>query len=128
MKNILRLAIAFVMVAVASLVGAEESTSPADVSGKWNFEVMTDQGSGNPTFTFSQDGGKLSGTYKGYFGEAPVTGTVKGSAITFTIKANADGQEFTMTYSGTVTGDTMKGTIKFGDMGGATFTGKREPK
>ena len=49
----------------------------ADVSGKWKAEVDVTGNSATPEFTFKQDGGKLSGTYKGMLGEAPVTGTVE---------------------------------------------------
>ena len=109
-------------------VRAEDSAAPADVAGKWNLEVVTDQGSGTPTFTFEQDGEKLTGHYSGFFGEAPVTGSIKGNAITFSIKVDVEGQNMVITYSGTVDGDSMKGTIKFGDTGGATFTGNRAAK
>lgn len=50
----------------------------ADVSGKWTAQVDTDMGSGEPTFVLKQVGDKLTGTYSGQLGEAPVTGTVKG--------------------------------------------------
>jgi hypothetical protein len=128
MKNTLRFIVALALLTAASFVHAEENASAMDVSGKWNFEIITDQGSGNPTFTFVQDGENIKGDYSGLFGQAPVTGTVKGDAITFTLKVDVEGQQMTLTYSGTVSGDAMKGTIKFGDMGGATFTGKRAPK
>jgi hypothetical protein len=39
---------------------------------------------------------------------------------------NAQGQEFLLEYAGTVEGDTMKGKVKFGDMGEADFSGKKE--
>ena len=54
-----------------------------DVTGKWAFSVETSAGAGAPTFTFKQDGEKLTGHYTGTFGEADLTGTVKGADITF---------------------------------------------
>ena len=48
-------------------------------------------GAGAPTFTFKQDGEKLTGHYAGTFGEADVTGTVKGADITFSFAADAQG-------------------------------------
>jgi hypothetical protein len=68
----------------------------ANVTGEWSVAVETSAGSGNPSFTFKQEGEKLTGTYKGQFGESPLTGTVKGSDITFTIKINAHGQDLTI--------------------------------
>jgi hypothetical protein len=107
----------------------KRSPSPAaSAAGTWQLEVETGQGTGTPSFTFKQDGETLSGQYKGLFGEAPVTGTLKGTDITFSVKVSAQGQALTITYSGTLEGDTMKGKATFGDAGGATFTGKRTAK
>jgi hypothetical protein len=104
------------------------STAQLDVSGSWNFEVETDQGSGSPTFTFKQEGEKLTGQYKGLFGEAPLTGSVKGNQITFSFKVSAQGMEATITYTGTIESqNTMKGTAKLGDLGSGTWTAKRQP-
>jgi hypothetical protein len=105
---------------------AATASSSSNISGNWVFEVQTDQGSGSPSFTFKQDGEKLTGTYKGAFGEGPVEGTVKGNAINFTVKVNAQGQDVVITYSGTIENGTMKGTVKLGDLGNGTWTGKRQ--
>jgi hypothetical protein len=102
------------------------AAATADVSGTWAVEVATGQGTGTPAFTFKQDGDKLSGQYRGLFGEAPVTGTVKGSAIEFSVEVSVEGNGVRVIYSGTVEKDTMKGTVKFGDMGEGTFTGTRK--
>src|ERR1035441_1118520 len=50
----------------------------ADLTGTWEFNVETDMGFGTPIMTFKQDGNKLTGTYKGQLGEAPLQGTVNG--------------------------------------------------
>ena len=118
----------------ADAAAAPSSPAPAaaagdktDVSGAWAFQVETPAGSGTPTFTFKQDGEKLSGQYKGTFGEAPLTGTVKGNKIDFAIKVQAQGQDATINYTGTVEKDgTMKGTVNLGEIGTGTWTGKRQ--
>jgi hypothetical protein len=98
-----------------------------DITGAWAFQVETPAGSGTPTFTFKQEGEKLSGQYKGAFGEAPLTGTVKGNKVDFSIKVQAQGQEATLTYTGTVEKDgTMKGTVNLGEVGSGTWTAKRQ--
>jgi hypothetical protein len=111
--------------APAAPAAGQEKEKPSDVSGTWAVEVTTDGGSGTPTFTFKQDGEKLTGQYKGLFGEAPVTGTVKGDAITFAVELSVEGQTTKTTYTGTVEKDTMKGTVTFGDVAKGTFTGKK---
>jgi len=97
----------------------------ADISGTWEFNVETSQGSGSPTFEFKQDGEKLSGTYSGMFGKAPISGTVKGDAVEFTFEVpNLDGK---VHYKGTLDGATrMKGEVEYGDVGTGTFTAKKK--
>ena len=42
------------------------------------------------------------------------------------LDVTAEGNSVRVTYSGTVEKDTMKGTVKFGDLGEGTFTGTRK--
>lgn len=97
-----------------------------DVTGEWAFTVTTDQGSGNPTFTFKQDGEKLTGKYSGTFGSADLTGTVKGNAIQFSFTADVQGQQAPITYKGTVEKNTMKGTLDIAGMVSGTFTATKK--
>jgi hypothetical protein len=55
-----------------------------------------------------------------------VTGTVKGTAVTFAFEASFDGNAVKITYSGTVEKDTMKGDVQLGDFAKGTFTGKKK--
>jgi hypothetical protein len=121
------LALTSILIALLVLITSVVAQSDVNVSGEWAFTVETPQGSGTPSFTFKQDGEKLTGNYKGQFGEAPVTGTVKGGEIKFTIKISAQGQELTITYSGKIESkDSMKGTAVLGELGEATWTAKRK--
>ena len=97
-----------------------------DVTGKWAFSVETSAGAGAPTFTFKQDGEKLTGHYTGTFGEADLTGTVKGADITFSFTVDAQGNALKETYTGTVDKDTMKGKLVIEGLGEGTFTAKRQ--
>jgi hypothetical protein len=100
----------------------------ADISGTWDFAVETAMGPGHPLFTFKQEGEKLTGSYRGAFGEAPLTGTLKDGIATFSIKVNAAGREATITYTGTVEGTAMKGKVVLGTFSEGTFTGKKQVK
>ena len=112
---------------VAGVAAASsQSGDKVDVSGKWAFTVETDQGSGTPSFTFKQEGEKLTGTYKGAFGEASLQGAVKGKAINFSFKVSAQGVDGTIEYTGTIDKDTMKGTLKLADLASGTWTARRE--
>ncbi len=135
MKPLLRLLALTTVLLAVTILSAESKApalaekpapaAPASATGIWHLQIETGQGTGTPTFTFKQDGESLSGQYKGLFGEAPVTGTLKGAAITFTVKVKAQGEDMTITYSGTIDGDTMKGKVDFGGSGEGSFTGKR---
>ncbi len=98
-----------------------------DVTGKWVAQVETSAGSGTPTFTFKQDGEKLTGHYSGQLGEAELTGTVKEKEISYSFGVDVQGTHLDITYSGTVESkDAMKGTVKLGGFGEGTFTAKRQ--
>jgi len=106
---------------------AAAAAPSANISGAWAFQVESSAGSGSPTFTFKQEGEKLTGQYKGAFGEAPVMGTVKDNKIEFTLKVDAQGQALTIKYAGTIEKDgTMKGTAELGELGSATWTAKKQ--
>ena len=121
----------FFVIFMASLVTLFVMVVPAvsayatNVTGEWNLTVESPNGTGTPTVTFKQDGETLTGTYKGRFGEAPLKGTVKGDEIKFSATISPQGQDLQIDYTGTVDGDTMKGKVKFGDLGEGNFTGKK---
>ena len=95
----------------------------ADITGTWEFQVDSDMGSGTPTFNFKQAGTKLTGTYKGQLGEAPVTGTVDGDKVEFSFEVSPAGDKIAIKYTGTVDGDNkMKGSVDFGGQAKGTFS------
>lgn len=112
---------AFLFTAV--LTAGAQSTN---VTGNWKLTLETPNGAANPSLVLKQEGKKLTGTYKGRLGEAPLEGAIKDKEIKFTVKVSAQGREFQLEYAGTVEGDTMKGKAKFGDRGEFDFSGKKE--
>jgi hypothetical protein len=110
----------------AAAAAPAASGAKLDVSGTWAFAVETAAGSGTPTITLAQQGEKLTGTYSGQLGEAPLTGTLKGSAIEFAIDLSVQGTALHIVYAGTAeTATTMKGTVKLAELGEGTFTAKK---
>jgi hypothetical protein len=106
--------------------GARQEQS-VNVAGTWRLSVETAQGTGTPSVTFEQNGEKLTGTYSSQvFGEQPVTGSIKGPAITFAFTASVEATSITVTYTGTVENDAMKGKVTLGDLGEGTFSGRKE--
>ena len=116
-----------VVVAMIALLGAAHLGAQANnVTGDWAFTVQTDQGGGEPTITFKQDGEKLTGKYVGQLGNADLTGTVKGNAIHFTFTLDVQGQQAPVTYDGTVEKNTMKGKMDIAGMVNGTFTATKK--
>ncbi len=115
------------LIALLLVVGVKvvKSEDKVDMTGTWNLDVKADSGqTGSPIFTLKQNGDKLTGTYRGYFGEAPVTGSVKGKA--FEMKYTMQGQ--TVIYKGKVEGNKMSGEIDWSGQDKGKFTGEKEKK
>lgn len=97
-----------------------------DVSGTWELNVESPMGSRASDAIFTQAGETLGGKMVSPRGEVPLNGTIKGEAITFGLNVNVQGQNLQIDYTGTVTGDTMSGTVVFGSFGDGKWTGKRK--
>lgn len=124
MTRLAKLALAWTIalgcVSAAAALAADEKI---DVAGTWNVEIDIGGQQGMPVFTFKQEGGKLSGTYKGQFGEAPVTGKIEGKNIEFSFET----QGAKIVYTGTVDKDTMKGTADYGGQASGEWRAKKKP-
>jgi len=97
-----------------------------DVSGTWELNVESPMGSRASDAIFTQTGETLGGKMVSPRGEVPLTGTIKGDAVNFSITVNAQGQTLQIDYTGTVTGDAMSGTVVFGSFGDGKWTGKKK--
>lgn len=104
------------------------ATLAHDLTGKWDFEVVTENGTGTPTVSFKQVGEKLTGTYESrMLGTRSLEGSVKGDSLKFTLSNTSDAAAVTLTYVGVIVDkDNVKGSVDFGGMGSATFAGKRQ--
>jgi carbon-monoxide dehydrogenase large subunit len=94
------------MFCAAKAVAADE---PAKVAGTWEVSSEGPNGPMTQTLTIQQDGEKIKGTMTGRRGESPFEGTVIGNKIAFTVKRDTPNGTFTIEYSATVDGDSMKG-------------------
>ena len=97
----------------------------ATMTGTWAIEATHSAGTSTPTATITQTGEKLSGKYAGSYGESALTGSIKGTEFTFTVEIGAE-QKVKVVYNGTLSGDTIKGSLTMGEMGEGTFVGKRK--
>jgi hypothetical protein len=93
----------FMLIAVAGIAAVADT---ANVAGTWTFKVSGDSGNAEQTIVVKQDGTKITGTFKGPRQSGTIDGTVDGNNVKFHVTARAG-----IDYTGTVDGDTMKGTL-----------------
>ncbi len=108
----------------AIIVFTATSLFASDLSGTWNAKVVLGDQTGTPTFVLKQNGEKLTGTYSGALGEAPVTGTVKGKEVTLDFEASG----LKVHYAGKLDREDKKieGTVDYGGQASGTFTATKK--
>lgn len=101
------------------------SAQAVDVTGKWDVSFHTQQGTLPATMSIAKDGTNLTGTLSSQQGDVPISAELKDKGITIyaTVQTNNGALQIVMT--GTVDGDSMKGTVDFGGRGGAEWGAKR---
>jgi hypothetical protein len=103
-RMVLQFVSLIVLLALAGVAVAADA--PANVAGNWNVDVSGASGKTTQTIVLTQDGGKITGTFKGPRQSGTVDGTVDGKNIKFHVTARIP-----LDYTGTVDGDSMKGTM-----------------
>lgn len=101
-------------------------TTATDITGTWALSIETPMGARDSTMTAKQSGESFAGTIGGAQGTRDIQGTVKGKDINFAMDVEVQGNALHIEYAGVVEGDTMKGTVKFGDFGEGSWTGKKQ--
>ena len=71
---------------------------------------------------------KLTGDYvSAQYGKFPITGTLKGSDVSFWFVMNVEGTGLNVTYTGTIDKDgSLKGTVSYGEMMSGAFVASRK--
>jgi len=107
-----RLFALFAMSALAALA--------ADITGNWKATAEGPNGAMERTFTFKQEGTKLTGeTVSSVVGKSVINdGKVEGDTVTFSINAEFGGNAMTIKYTGKISGNEIK--LK-SDAGGNSF-------
>lgn len=113
----------------AAILTLAAATYPVvqSLTGRWSFAVVTDNGTGTPAVTLTQDGATLTGTYDSPRGGVrKLEGSVKGDSVLFTVLP-PDPEGVPYVFRGViVNANTLKGTVDFSGMGGATFSASRQ--
>lgn len=96
------------------------------VDGTWKLVVNTPMGTQESTLVIQSSGATLTGTQSAGSGEGrPIDeGTVDGNEIAWKASITKP-MPMTLEFSGTVDGNDLKGSVKLGMFGSASFTGTR---
>ena len=113
-----------VVLGLALLLSADASAQKS-VEGEWDAVLNTPGGPRPFKLVLKVDGEKLTGTAKRSSGDVPVTGTIRGTDISFNYTINYNGNAVTLTYTGKVNGDSMGGTVMFNETAGDEWSAKR---
>ena len=95
------------------------------VTGDWDATITGPQGPNNVKVSFTQDGEKVAGRFKGQNGEFPLRGTVDGNQITVTWTVPEQGEPMDITMKGTVEGETINGIARLGNVGEGALSARR---
>jgi hypothetical protein len=112
--------------AIAIPAAASAQTTPAaDATGTWNASFNTQNGTIPATLTFKKSADKITGTLASDQGSTDLEAEIKGKALRVWFNYNANGQSVPIEMSGTIDGDTAKGTMTAGGSPAGDWTATR---
>ncbi len=113
-------------VLLALILSAGAFAAAADLSGAWTITMRSPMGERSNDMKIVQEGEKLTVTIQSPRGEQTYAGTGKGAAVTWSGKRQRpDGVEVSVTYTGKLEGEMLKGTVQMGDRGSFDWSAVR---
>ncbi len=117
---------------LALIIAAALPAHAAELIGKWTAEFDSQIGTQKYAYEFNKTGDTLTG--QATFEHSMGKGTVQlknlkldGDKVSFTEPLSMEGNEITISYSGTLAGDELKLTRNVGDFATEQITAKRAP-
>jgi hypothetical protein len=106
--------------------GSDSNAVPVNVAGIWSLKLETETGTLSPVLLLQQDGETVTGTMAvSPTATTPITGSVSGRTLKFSLSSPFQGQQVRSDYSATVKSDSMRGRVKFGQMSKFKFSGTK---
>src|SRR4030095_2261344 len=97
----------------------------ANISGRWDADIEFFSSTSKHTFFMEQDGNWIQGSHRGEFTTRDMRGTMEGKTIKLRSVDRHPGDSITFIFSGTLSGETISGSIYMGEYQTAKFTAKR---
>jgi L-seryl-tRNA(Ser) seleniumtransferase len=104
-----------------------EPAAPAtDLTGHWDVRIDYAAGTSTHGLFLRQQGNDLDGSHRGDFITRDLTGAIDGNRVRIhSAYAEEHGDSLSFTFTGTITGDTITGTLDMGEYLSAAWTGTR---
>jgi uncharacterized pyridoxal phosphate-dependent enzyme len=99
--------------------------APANVAGIWNVQMKYLCGDGRQRFLLEQQEGAVTGVHQGEIYSGNLTGKVHAQQVSFRSVMAVGGNEIEYAFTGTVTGNSMGGTVDLGEYGHAQWSAAR---
>ena len=99
----------------------------ANLTGRWDVDIEFFSSRGQHALFIEQDGNWIQGSHQGDFSTREMIGQVEGDQVRLRSSERRPGINITFTFAGTISGDTMSGTVYMGEYLNAKFAAKRHP-
>jgi seryl-tRNA(Sec) selenium transferase len=103
-----------------------EMTAPSTiVTGRWDVDIEFFSSRSRHTLFIEQDGNWIRGAHQGDFTVRDMTGMIEGNEVKLRSVERSPGSSVIFIFSGTVSGETISGSIHMGEYLNAKFTAKK---
>jgi hypothetical protein len=96
-----------------------------DITGIWQIDTQYSLGSSKHSMVVEQEGADFSGDYRSQFTWTEVSGSVSGKEVSFSTTVRYEASRVPYRYTGTVEGDTMRGTVEMGEYYSAEWEARK---
>jgi hypothetical protein len=108
---------------LTSLVFAQQ---PADVGGTWNVSLDSPNGPVVLRVVIKFEGAKMTAVIAGPNGDTPMRAKLEGKTITLAFNAPPAFNSIEITLTGTIEGNSMKGTVDYSGFSQSEWSATRE--
>jgi hypothetical protein len=105
--------------------GVGVAAGQATAAGEWQMSFVSPNGPQELTMYLTQEGPRLSGHISSEFGEYIVKGSIDGEDVKLSWSVYEQGKEVLFSVTGKLDGESIKGTIKLGNVGTGPFRAER---
>src|SRR5690606_38320691 len=97
----------------------------ADLSGRWEVNMEFSSSNSLQKLIIEQEGNWIQGIHQGDYSTQDIVGTIEGKEIKLRSVNRVPGDSILYLFSGTVAGDSIKGSLFMGEYQMAEFSAKR---